>query len=196
MNVNCTDQTKIDIRNRARNQKQVVSTYSILQPEQKGGKSFEDIVKTVMKSSSPSSIVDQAELVEAACRTSKLASTLDATRAAPTSPRVFGTELPRCDPRLVSSVRNSAPRGSTAIRLDRPRRAINERDAADASVDDAAVTSALMSSTAVCKGFADEVDVNETLPSAVRVAGESECDEGFVYFSQIKLSAVSDARRV
>jgi len=55
---------------------------------------------------------------------SKLALTLVATNAAPTSPNVLGTEVLIEDPDSVITVRSSLYRDSTAIRRDRPAKMI------------------------------------------------------------------------
>jgi hypothetical protein len=63
-------------------------------------------------------------------------------------------------------------------------------------VDEAAVISGFTSSTAVCRGFAELLVENVILFKADRTEAGRECESGFVYFSQIKLSAVSEANRV
>lgn len=56
----------------------------------------------------------------AACRTRRLALTLVATNAAPTSPRVFGTELLIANPSPLVRLCSSALKDSTARRRERP----------------------------------------------------------------------------
>jgi hypothetical protein len=56
--------------------------------------------------------------------------------------------------------------------------------------------SARTSSTAVCNGLEEVVEVKVILPSAVRMEAGTPWELGLVYFCQMRLSAVSEARRV
>ena len=100
---------------------------------------------------------------------SKLALEFVATKAAPTSPKVFGALEPIDE--LVSEMilRSSGPRDSTANRLDLPAMTMMVLPSLLAIV---CVASALTSSTTLCNGFSDLTVEKEILLSAEAIALE------------------------
>lgn len=112
-----------------------------------------------------------------------------ATRAAPTSPIVLGTEEPIDDPFSVINVASSPLYESTAMRLDLPARTINVLPA-----EVCAISLFTMSAT-VRRGLVEERLLNVMRERAKDVLAVCDID-GKVYRSQRRLSAVSDTRRV
>jgi hypothetical protein len=132
-----------------------------------------------------------AEEVTAACMISKLALTLAATRAAPTSPNVLGALEPIDELVSETILRSSEPRDSTAKRLERPAMTMTVFPSLLAMVW---VASALTSSTTLCKGFSEDM-VEKVILVRAEVMALEWVDEVPVYRSQMRLSSVSEARR-
>jgi hypothetical protein len=114
---------------------------------------------------------------------SKLALTLVATIAAPTSPNVLGRELLIEDPGSAIKARNSPYKASTAIRRDRPISTIIVL----LELKALKVASALIISITPVRGVS-VVSVWNVI-RGLAVVGLANC-------SHVRLSAVSDSRRV
>lgn len=109
-----------------------------------------------------------------------------ATKAAPTSPNVLGTDELIEDPFAAISALNSALCELTAILLDRPIKIIK------VFPEVAGITWSLTSSVMVCNGFEDEWFENVIRERAVLFG----LSVGRTKRSQVKLSAVSEASLV
>lgn len=127
---------------------------------------------------------------ETACKISKLAGVFVATKAAPTSPNVLGTELVIGVCFSEISIASSAWCDSGASLLERPARMIKEE-----WFDTAAVASSSLAMVVkVWRGFAVE-RVEKVMRDKAPESSTSE-PVGVAYRAQAMLSAVSDWRRV